>query len=114
MDDASAYEELLAASPGRRRIPGRDLDENAAAATCYTSGTTGHPKGVLYTHRSLVLHSYGLCMADAFALSERDTVLQLVPMFHANGWGIPYAAVMVGIEDRAQRAPSAAGRHRPA
>ena len=51
---------------------------------------------MLYTHRSLVLHSYGLCMADTFALSERDTVLQLVPMFHANGWGIPYAAVMVG------------------
>ncbi len=72
------------------------LDETTAAATCYTSGTTGHPKGVLYTHRSLVLHSYGLAMADTFALSERDTVLQLVPMFHANGWGIPFAAVMVG------------------
>jgi fatty-acyl-CoA synthase len=72
------------------------LDENAAAATCYTSGTTGNPKGVLYTHRSLVLHSYATCMADTFALSERDTILQLVPMFHANGWGIPYAGVMTG------------------
>jgi fatty-acyl-CoA synthase len=95
MDDESLYEEMLAASPGEPyRWP--DLEETEAALTCYTSGTTGHPKGVLYTHRSLVLHSYGLCMADTFALSERDTVLQLVPMFHANGWGIPYAAVMVG------------------
>ena len=63
---------------------------------CYTSGTTGHPKGVLYSHRSLFLHSYGTCMADSFALSERDTILQLVPMFHANGWGTPYAGIMTG------------------
>lgn len=95
MDDTSPYEEMLRASPKRPyRWP--NLKESAAAVTCYTSGTTGHPKGVLYTHRSLVLHSYALCMADVFALSERDTILQLVPMFHANGWGIPYAAVMVG------------------
>jgi fatty-acyl-CoA synthase len=95
MDDDSEYERMLAAAPDSP-YPWPDLDEKTAAATCYTSGTTGHPKGVLYTHRSLVLHSYGLCMADVFALSERDTVLQLVPMFHANGWGVPYAAVMVG------------------
>lgn len=89
------YEELLAASPD---VPCRwpDLDEREASATCYTSGTTGHPKGVLYTHRAMVLHSYAITMADTFALSERDTVLQLVPMFHANGWGIPHAAVMTG------------------
>jgi fatty-acyl-CoA synthase len=95
LDDSGEYEDLLAAAPATPYAwPG--LQETAAAATCYTSGTTGHPKGVLYTHRALVLHSYALTMADTFALSERDTVLQLVPMFHANGWGIPFAAVMVG------------------
>jgi fatty-acyl-CoA synthase len=95
LDDDSEYETMLSASPAEPyRWP--DLDENTAAATCYTSGTTGHPKGVLYTQRSLVLHSFSLCLADVFALSERDTILQLVPMFHANGWGVPYAAVMVG------------------
>jgi len=95
LDDASEYEDLLISAPSEP-YPWPDLDETAACATCYTSGTTGYPKGVLYTHRALVLHSYGLAMADTFALSERDTVLQLVPMFHANGWGIPFAAVMVG------------------
>ena len=95
MDDTSAYEDLLASAPAEP-YPWPELEETAACATCYTSGTTGHPKGVLYTHRSLVLHNYALTMADTFALSERDTVLQLVPMFHANGWGIPFAAVMVG------------------
>jgi fatty-acyl-CoA synthase len=93
--DDSDYEELLATSP-EFPYPWPELDENTAAATCYTSGTTGHPKGVLYSHRALVLHSYAITMADSFALSERDTILQLVPMFHANGWGIPFAAVMVG------------------
>jgi fatty-acyl-CoA synthase len=95
MDDDSEYERMLADSPAEPyRWP--DLDENTACATCYTSGTTGHPKGVLYTQRSIVLHSFSLCLADVFALSERDTILQLVPMFHANGWGVPYAAIMVG------------------
>jgi len=95
LEDRGEFEDLLAAAPPDP-YPWPALDENEACATCYTSGTTGHPKGVLYSHRSLVLHSYGLAMADTFALSERDTVLQLVPMFHANGWGIPFAAVMVG------------------
>ncbi len=95
LDDNSEYEQMLAASPA---VPYEwpALDESEACATCYTSGTTGHPKGVLYSHRAMVLHSMMLAMADSFALSERDTVLQLVPMFHANGWGIPYSAVMVG------------------
>ncbi len=95
LDDSSEYEDMLAASP-EKPFAWPELDEDEACATCYTSGTTGHPKGVLYSHRSMVLHTMMLAMADAFALSERDTVLQLVPMFHANGWGIPYAAVMVG------------------
>jgi fatty-acyl-CoA synthase len=94
-DGPGGYESLLASAPAQP-YSWPALEENAAAATCYTSGTTGHPKGVLYTHRSLVLHSYGICMADTFALSERDTILQLVPMFHANGWGIPFAGVMTG------------------
>ena len=93
--DALDYEALLASS-SENPCEWPQLDENAAAATCYTSGTTGHPKGVLYSHRSLFLHSYAACMVDGFALSERDTVLQVVPMFHANGWGLPYAGIMTG------------------
>jgi fatty-acyl-CoA synthase len=89
------YETLLAAA-SEEPYPWPRLDENEAAAMCYTSATTGDPKGVVYSHRSLFLHSYGICMADTFALSERDTILQLVPMFHANGWCIPYAGIMTG------------------
>lgn len=92
---ASDYEQAIESSPDRS-YSWPLLDENTAAATCYTSGTTGNPKGVLYTHRALFLHSFALAMADVFAIQERDTVLQIVPMFHANGWGIPYAAVMTG------------------
>lgn len=73
-----------------------DLDERQAAALCYTSGTTGEPKGVLYDHRSLVLHSFGLCLTDSLAVSERDTALIVVPQFHANAWGTPFASVMTG------------------
>jgi fatty-acyl-CoA synthase len=89
------YETLLEAAPEEPYQWPR-LDENAAAAMCYTSATTGDPKGVVYSHRSLFLHSYGICMADTFAFSERDTILQVVPMFHANGWGPPYAGIMTG------------------
>jgi len=92
---ASDYEEMIQAS-GDARFEWPALDENTAAATCYTSGTTGNPKGVLYSHRALFLHSFALAMTDVFGICESDTVLQLVPMFHANGWGIPYAAVMTG------------------
>ena len=89
------YEQLLQSSPPEP-YPWPRLDENEACATCYTSGTTGNPKGVLYTHRAIFLHTFALAMADTFAISERDTVLQIVPMFHANGWGIPFTAVMTG------------------
>ena len=89
------YEALIEAAPhGPYAWP--ELEEKAAAATCYTSGTTGNPKGVLYNHRALVLHTFALALADSFAISERDSVLQVVPMFHANGWGVPYAAIMTG------------------
>jgi fatty-acyl-CoA synthase len=71
-------------------------DEDRAAAMCYTSGTTGNPKGVVYSHRSSVLHSLAVLIADVVGLVERDTVLPIVPMFHANAWGLPYAAVFAG------------------
>ncbi|GAA4675798.1 long-chain fatty acid--CoA ligase [Pseudonocardia yuanmonensis] len=91
------YEELLAAAEpfaGRFTVE----EENSAAAMCYTSGTTGNPKGVVYSHRSAVLHSLITLTSDAFALSERDVVLPIVPMFHANAWGIPYGALLAGAE----------------
>jgi fatty-acyl-CoA synthase len=74
----------------------RVTDENQAAAMCYTTGTTGHPKGVLYSHRSTWLHSLASMSAGVFTISERDTILPVVPMFHANAWGLPYTAVMAG------------------
>jgi fatty-acyl-CoA synthase len=88
------YEELIAAAEPVAEF--RIDDENQAAAMCYTSGTTGHPKGVVYSHRSVVLHSMGSLVADAAAVSERDRVMPVVPMFHANAWGLCQAAVMAG------------------
>ncbi|WP_353173954.1 long-chain fatty acid--CoA ligase [Acinetobacter rudis] len=73
-----------------------EFDENLASSLCYTSGTTGHPKGVLYSHRSTVLHSYASCIPDTFNLSAKDNLMPVVPMFHVNAWGIPYSAAMVG------------------
>ena len=72
------------------------FDERTASSLCYTSGTTGHPKGVLYSHRSNVLHAYAGCMGDAVGVSARDVILAVVPMFHANAWGLPYNAAMTG------------------
>ena len=89
-----SYEELLAAAPDTFDWP--ELDERQAAAMCYTSGTTGNPKGVVYSHRSTYLHSLAVCTGNAFGLSTADRVLPVVPMFHANAWGLPYAALLAG------------------
>jgi fatty-acyl-CoA synthase len=88
------YEDLLGAQPASFDWP--DVDERSAAAMCYTSGTTGRPKGVVYSHRSMHLHSMAVNTGTVFGMSERDRVLPVVPMFHANAWGLPYAAVMAG------------------
>src|SRR5690606_36239179 len=72
------------------------LDENLAASLCYTSGTTGNPKGVLYSHRSTVLHAWAAVSPDALKISNGGSVLPVVPMFHVNAWGVPYAATMAG------------------
>jgi fatty-acyl-CoA synthase len=88
------YEDLLAGAGDDFQYP--KLDENDGAAMCFTSGTTGFSKGVVYSHRALVLHSFACAMADAFAVSHHDTVFSVAPMFHANAWGLPYACVMVG------------------
>ncbi|MDP2309753.1 MAG: long-chain-fatty-acid--CoA ligase [Pseudomonadota bacterium] len=91
---ALEYEGLLA--PEQEAFAWPELDERTASSLCYTSGTSGFPKGVLYSHRSTVLHSYGIAMADALAISAADVTLPVVPMFHVNAWGIPYAAAMTG------------------
>lgn len=89
------YEQLLAsADPSRYREP--EIDERDAAAMCYTSGTTGRPKGVLYSHRAILLHSLGEGLPDALSLSESDTVLPIVPMFHVNAWGLPFTCTWLG------------------
>ena len=90
----SSYEELLAGRPSV--YPWPELDERDAAAMCYTSGTTGKPKGVVYSHRSSVLHSLGIAIGGGIGLQEADSILPIVPMFHANAWGLPYAATMLG------------------
>lgn len=88
------YQDLLAAEPDTFDWP--RLDERQAASMCYTSGTTGNPKGVVYSHRTAYLHSMGSCVGNAFSLSSADRVLPVVPMFHANAWGLPYAALLAG------------------
>ncbi|MFN8963152.1 MAG: 3-(methylthio)propionyl-CoA ligase [Betaproteobacteria bacterium] len=88
------YEALIDGQTDRLAWP--QFDENLASSICYTSGTTGNPKGVLYSHRSTLLHSYAAALPDALNLSSRDTILPVVPMFHVNAWGLPYVAPMVG------------------
>ncbi|GAB3658107.1 3-(methylthio)propionyl-CoA ligase [Ramlibacter alkalitolerans] len=88
------YEDLLATQSDRFEWP--VFDENTASSLCYTSGTTGNPKGALYSHRSTLLHTYASALPDALNCSARDTILPVVPMFHVNAWGLPYAACMVG------------------
>jgi fatty-acyl-CoA synthase len=89
-----AYEDLLKGVNADHAWP--SLSENDAAAMCYTSGTTGNPKGVVYSHRAIYLHSLGLSMTDSFGLSERDIFMPVVPMFHVLAWGTPFATVMLG------------------
>jgi len=90
------HDELIAAvEPLEDRPP---IDENAAFGLCYTSGTTGDPKGVLYSHRAMTLHSFATCMTDHIGLGERDVVFPVVPMFHAFAWALPYAAPLTGAE----------------
>ncbi|MGD0688126.1 MAG: long-chain-fatty-acid--CoA ligase, partial [Streptosporangiaceae bacterium] len=90
------YEELLAAE--RPGYPWPEIEETAAAAMCYTSGTTDRPKGVVYSHRSTFLHSLGVCSGEALGLSQHDRLLPVVPMFHGNAWGMPYASWLVGAD----------------
>ena len=94
MSNVLCYENLLAAQSDDFQWP--EIDENDACALCYTSGTTGNPKGVLYSHRSTVLHTYATLMPDALAISGADVVLPIVPMFHVNAWGNPYACPVAG------------------
>ncbi|BBX11748.1 long-chain fatty acid--CoA ligase [Mycobacterium novum] len=102
------YADVLAAESDEFDWP--VIDENSAAAMCYTSGTTGNPKGVVYSHRSSYLHTMAACTANGVGIGTDDSVLPIVPMFHANAWGLPYAALMAGADlalpDRHLDAPS--------
>jgi fatty-acyl-CoA synthase len=88
------FDEIIAAQDDRYDWP--SFDENTASSLCYTSGTTGNPKGVLYSHRSTVLHTFAIALPDSLGCSARDVILPVVPMFHVNAWGLPYAGCMIG------------------
>lgn len=95
LEPAYSYESFIRQGDENYQFP-KDLDENEPAGMCYTSATTGNPKGVLYTHRSIVLHSMSLGLADTLAVSESDVAMPVVPMFHVNAWGMPFASVWFG------------------
>jgi acyl-CoA synthetase (AMP-forming)/AMP-acid ligase II len=94
LDNVLCYETLV--EPESDELAWPELDERSACSMCYTSGTTGNPKAALYSHRSTLLHTWAVCSADAIGFSSADTICPIVPMFHANAWGVPYAATMVG------------------
>ena len=94
LPNAVCYETLIGKQSDDFDWPA--LDENAASSLCYTSGTTGNPKGVMYSHRSTVLHSFAVCTIDGIGMSSHEVVMPVVPMFHANAWGTIYAAAMCG------------------
>ncbi|MDH3848237.1 MAG: AMP-binding protein, partial [Gammaproteobacteria bacterium] len=94
LPNVMCYETLLAAESSEFDWP--ELDERSASALCYTSGTTGNPKGVLYDHRSTILHAYATLSIDVAGVSSRDVAMPVVPFFHVNAWGVPYSALMAG------------------
>jgi fatty-acyl-CoA synthase len=94
VDNLLCYEEIVAAQDDDYEWP--EFDENTASSLCYTSGTTGNPKGVLYSHRSTVLHSFAACAGDGLGLTSADSALLVVPMFHVNAWAMPYGGAMCG------------------
>jgi acyl-CoA synthetase (AMP-forming)/AMP-acid ligase II len=94
IENLRSYEDWIGAEGADYAWP--SFDERSAAALCYTSGTTGNPKGALYSHRSTILHAYGAALPDGIGISASDSILPVVPMFHVNAWGIPYSAAMTG------------------
>lgn len=94
LSNVYCYEELIQGESEEFEFP--DIDENEASSLCYTSGTTGHPKGVLYSHRSTILHGLGAMVPNAFNISNEEVVLPIVPMFHVNAWSLPYMCAMAG------------------